>query len=93
MHTKKIAIYYCNVHVIGFPEGGEGGGPGIPGEMWGLCRDFDINTFLCSGGNVGKCGEIKVHSPHPWGKCAQDFVFAVFHETVETGDENVFSSG
>ena len=54
--------------------------------MWGLCEDFDINTSPCSGGNRG---EKKLHSPHPWGKCG-DFVFTVFHETLETEDENVF---
>ena len=45
------------------------------------CGDFEINTSLCSGGNI------VTRSPF-LGKCG-DFVFTLFRETLEMGDETV----
>ena len=42
-----------------------------------------MSSASLRGGPPGIPGEIKVHGLHSWGKFG-DFVFGVFHETMET---------
>ena len=65
----------CTCHRLPRGRGGE------PQAYLVQCGKFEINTSLCSGGNIGTRSPLL-------GKCG-DFVFTLFRETLETGDETV----